>query len=76
MKVWPRTEAIRKVLNHPSAGAFRPEGPADWPKDTFTVRRIRDGDLLTSSPEQQKSKTTRDVSPASSPDQPSKKAKE
>lgn len=51
MKVWPRTEELRKVLRHPTTGKFRfPEGPEDWPNDSFTFRLVRDGDLLTEDP--------------------------
>ena len=44
MKVWPRNEEIRKVLKHGVIG-FPAEGPAEWPDDTFTHRRIMDGDV-------------------------------
>jgi len=27
------------------AKGFRAEGPADWPNDSFTARRIADGDV-------------------------------
>jgi len=45
MKVTPKNDDVRKTLQHPTAGGFRAEGPADWPEDTFTFRRIRDGDI-------------------------------
>jgi hypothetical protein len=45
MKVWPKNDEMRKILRHPIAGAFREEGPADWPDDQFTARRIADGDV-------------------------------
>jgi hypothetical protein len=51
MKVWPRTEELRKLLKHPSRAGFRtPDGPEDWPEDSFTHRLIQDGDLLTEEP--------------------------
>jgi hypothetical protein len=51
MLVWPKDETMRKLLRHPSNQVgFRPEGPIDWPDDTFTARRIADGDVLTSDP--------------------------
>jgi hypothetical protein len=48
MKVMPKNDAMRKMLKHPSGGgiAFRDEGPVDWPDDSFTHRRIVDGDVL------------------------------
>jgi hypothetical protein len=33
------------VLAHPKAGKFRAQGSVDWPDDTFTHRRIADGDI-------------------------------
>lgn len=51
MKVWPRTDELRKVLKHPSRAGFRtPDGPEDWPEDSFTHRLILDGDLVTEEP--------------------------
>lgn len=51
MKVWPKNDDMRKVLKHPSVGPFRfPEGPEEWPDDSFTFRLVRDGDLLTEEP--------------------------
>ena len=51
MKVWPKTEELRKLLRHPTAGGFRtPDGHEDWPDDSFTYRLVRDGDLLTEQP--------------------------
>jgi hypothetical protein len=47
IKVWPRTDEIRKVLYHPTGKYFPAEGPADWPEDTYTARRIADGDITT-----------------------------
>jgi hypothetical protein len=45
MKVFPKNDDVRRVLYHPAAGHFRAEGPADWPDDAFTNRRIADGDI-------------------------------
>jgi len=45
IRVWPKDAKVRKVLRHPSAGGFRADGPAQWPPDAFTMRRIRDGDV-------------------------------
>jgi hypothetical protein len=45
MKVFPKNDDIRRVMAHPTAGKFRAEGPAEWPDDSFTHRRIRDGDV-------------------------------
>lgn len=56
MRVWPKDETARKLIKHPTAGAFREIGGADWPDDAFTFRRVRDGDLLTKAPSEPKSK--------------------
>jgi hypothetical protein len=46
MKVIPKNDAMRKLLKHPNGNiAFREEGPIDWPDDSFTHRRIVDGDI-------------------------------
>jgi hypothetical protein len=44
--VLPKNEEMRKLLKHPSGDIkFRPEGPIDWPDDSFTHRRLADGDV-------------------------------
>ncbi|WP_375791181.1 hypothetical protein ACE102_07470 [Bradyrhizobium sp. vgs-9] len=41
-----RVKAVGDLkLKHPTAGAIRPEGSM-WPADQFTMRRIRDGDII------------------------------
>jgi hypothetical protein len=45
VKVVPKNDDIRKLLKHPVAGAMRAEGSSDWPDDSFTARRIADGDV-------------------------------
>jgi hypothetical protein len=46
MKVLPRNDEMRKMLRHPNGDIpFRDEGPAEWPDDSFTHRRIMDGDI-------------------------------
>ena len=45
MKVWPKNDEMRKILKHGAVG-FPEEGPAEWPDDTFTHRRIMDGDVM------------------------------
>jgi len=36
---------MRRLLKHPKAGAFRAEGSIEWPNDTFTQRRLREGSI-------------------------------
>ncbi len=50
MKVWPTNTDARKHLRHPTGGAFRAEGHMDWPDDSFTARRIADGDVTVVDP--------------------------
>lgn len=45
MKVMPKNDDMRKLLKHPTGGGFIADGPAEWPDDSFTHRRIRDGDV-------------------------------
>jgi hypothetical protein len=56
MKVWPKDDHIRKLIKHPAAGPFGAEGPADWPEDQYTTRRIADGDVTTEEPKPQPSR--------------------
>jgi hypothetical protein len=52
VQVWPKNEQIRKIIRHPTAGAFGVEGPSVWPDDQYTARRIADGDVLTEAPQE------------------------
>ena len=45
IRVEPANDDMRRVLAHPRAGHFRSEGSMEWPDDTFTYRRLRDGDI-------------------------------
>jgi hypothetical protein len=60
VKVTPKNDTLRKLLRHPRAGAFPKDGPAEWPDDRFTKRRLADGDISVEpqsnqhKPEQQK----------------------
>ena len=57
MQVWPKNDVMRKILVHPSGQiAFHEEGPIDWPDDSFTARRVSDGDILLEEPKAPQSK--------------------
>lgn len=46
VRVLPANEQIRKYIKHPSNRArFPAEGSVEWPNDSFTKRRIADGDV-------------------------------
>jgi hypothetical protein len=45
VRVEPANADMRRLLKHPRAGGFRSEGSMEWPDDTFTGRRLRDGDI-------------------------------
>ena len=45
IRVEPANDDMRRLLKHPKAGHFRSEGSMEWPDDTFTHRRLRDGDI-------------------------------
>jgi hypothetical protein len=52
VQVWPKNEAMRKLLKHPHDNvSFREEGPSDWPDDSFTHRRVMDGDIVLEDPD-------------------------
>ncbi len=59
MKVWPRDDSVRRLYKHPTAGAFRAEGSAEWPRDQFTWRSIKDGIVLTTPPKSEQPKVER-----------------
>lgn len=68
MKVWPKNDDVRRLITHPHGNiAFRAEGPSDWPDDSFTHRRIADGDVTTEDPGQQQGEEPR-VAPTEGPD--------
>lgn len=50
VKVLPKNDELRKVLRHPSDNVAFPASDAeknwlDWPDDSFTHRRLTDGDV-------------------------------
>ena len=48
MRVFAKNDDIKKFVTHPSGNiAFREDGSAEWPDDSFTHRRIMDGDVTT-----------------------------
>ena len=56
VRVNPRDDGVRKYIKHlPSKRGFPAEGPALWPNDNFTARRLRDGSVTLAPPEEKKS---------------------
>lgn len=52
VRVLPRDEIIRKHIAHmPGNIRFPKDGPARWPFDKFTKRRIADGDVTVATDE-------------------------
>jgi hypothetical protein len=46
IKVHPRDDDVRRVLKHyPTGVGFPKEGPAEWPHDKFTNRRLMEGSV-------------------------------
>jgi hypothetical protein len=46
IKVNPRDDDVRKALKHlPTGIKFPKDGPAEWPLDMFTHRRLSDGSV-------------------------------
>lgn len=60
MKVIAKNDDVKKVLYHPTAGRFRDDGTADWPEDSYTARRIVDGDITTAEVKAERKKTERE----------------
>jgi hypothetical protein len=55
MKVYALKENLRKFIYHPLGRIrFDENGVADWPRDQFTIRRWRDGDVSLRPPEEAK----------------------
>jgi hypothetical protein len=51
VRVLPKNELIRKYIKHARTRVgFPAEGSAEWPNDTFTKRRIMDGDVTIEAP--------------------------
>jgi hypothetical protein len=50
VRVLPASEEIRRVLRHPRAMAFRATGSVEWPRDSFTQRRLDDGSITIEAP--------------------------
>jgi hypothetical protein len=64
VRVSPRDDATRASLKHPRAGAFRSSGSNEWPLDTFTQRRLKDGSITLDESRESKSKASHSTSPA------------
>jgi hypothetical protein len=54
VRVNPTNDAIRKGIAHPSGNIRFPEsGSVEWPNDSFTKRRIREGSVTLEGGKQQ-----------------------
>jgi hypothetical protein len=45
VKLNPRDDDVRRVLKHPNGIGFPKDGPAEWPLDKFTNRRLTEGSV-------------------------------
>jgi hypothetical protein len=45
VRVVPANDDMRRILKHPTAGAFKSSGVTEWPMDTYTHRRLEDGSV-------------------------------
>jgi len=63
MRVWPKNEEMKRMLRHANGTGFREDGTADWPDDSFTARRVRDGDILLKEPVKAKSEPKTETKP-------------
>jgi len=77
VRVLPKNDALRKLIRHPTGGPFHKEGPAEWPDDSFTARRIADGDITVEQvekkedqPAEQKEEQPADIKKAEQVDEP------
>jgi hypothetical protein len=56
VRVVPANDDMRRLLKHPKAGNFRSEGSLEWPNDSFTQRRLRDGSVKLAEAEEREEK--------------------
>jgi hypothetical protein len=54
IRVEPANDDMRRLLKHPRAGGFRSEGSIEWPDDTFTKRRLKEGSIKLAKPPETK----------------------
>jgi hypothetical protein len=54
MKVYALKDNVKQYVKHPRGTNFDKQGSADWPMDSFTTRRIRDGDISLEAPSEMK----------------------
>jgi hypothetical protein len=54
VRVEPANDDMRRLLKHPRAGGFRSEGSIEWPDDTFTKRRLKEGSITLAKPPETK----------------------
>jgi hypothetical protein len=45
VRIEPASDVLRRAIRHPGGRGFPPTGPAEWPLDKFTKRRIADGSV-------------------------------
>lgn len=45
VRVVPTSDALRRVLVHPSGRKMRTSGSVEWPMDKFTARRLAEGSI-------------------------------
>jgi len=45
VRVVPASDDVRKYIKHPTGLKFPESGAAEWPLDSFTRRRLRDGSV-------------------------------
>jgi hypothetical protein len=59
VRVRPVTETAKKYVRHPIVGGFTGgDAGTVWPKDSFTIRRLRDGDIEIVEAKKEEEKTT------------------
>jgi hypothetical protein len=46
VKVRPGSDSMQRRLKHPSGVGLRAKGASDWPLDTFTKRRLKEGAII------------------------------
>lgn len=65
VRVLPANDEMRKFLRHPGTNmGFHETGSVEWPLDSFTERRLRDGDITLESIADSEARQQRRAAPA------------
>jgi hypothetical protein len=65
VRVVATSDALRRVLVHPSGRKLRATGSTEWPMDKFTARRLAEGSIKIEDEKEEKKEDNKKASTAS-----------